>query len=117
MHGIEIGEYVRSKGGRILHIDEIEKITRDIRTEYRFWDTSQKMWGKHCDFVKHSKNIIDLIEVGDIVELVDVLSEEVIYIWDEEMLEAVKQDIKEGQTLKSIVTKENFEQVQYKVGE
>ena len=64
---------------------------------------------------KVSEDITDLIEVGDIVELVDVLSQEVIYIWDKEMLEAVKQDIEEGQTLKSILTKEEFMNRKYKI--
>lgn len=116
---IEVGEYVRNESGYIHKVDSFDKLTNFFKDE----DGKLKEWVGENVFgdtiseiiVKHSKNLIDLIEVGDIVELVDVLSQEVIYIWDKEMLEAVKQDIKEGQTLKSILTKEQFEIVKYEV--
>ena len=104
---IEVGEFVRTKKGIIF-----------LATE-SFINNNKNVPSKYLhlvdETVKHSKNIIDLIEEGDIVELVDVLSKEVIYIWDEEMLKAVKQDIEEGQTLKSILTHEQFNQNKYEV--
>ena len=67
------------------------------------------------DIVKHSKNIIDLIEAGDIVYTYDVLNYDVIYIYDNEMLKAVKQDIEQGIKIKAIWTKEKLKSVEYNV--
>lgn len=47
---IEIGEYVRTKKGKIFR-----------------YAKGRAYLGKDNEIVKHSKNIIDLIEVGDIV--------------------------------------------------
>ena len=69
--------------------------------------------------VKHSKNIIDLIEVGDYVNghlvidkkndegrmEISLESDHLIYYYIEE------------KDIKSIVTKEQFKQIQYEVGE
>ena len=61
------------------------------------------------------EELIDLIEVGDIVEIFDVLNEDVIYIWSEEMLKALKEDIKNGIRIRRILTHEQFEVNSYKV--
>ena len=123
---IEVGEYVRTKNGLIGTLIKISEVGSGVRYEGEFitdeiFSIYTKPYTEVCirlkdrDIAKHSKNIIDLIEVGDIVELADVLSQEVIYIYDEEMLEAIKQDIEEGQILKSIATKEQFESIKYEV--
>ena len=67
------------------------------------------------DIVKHSFNIIDLIEVGDIVETFDVLHNDIVYIWNEEMLKALKEDIENGIGIKSIVTHQQFNSIKYEV--
>ena len=64
---------------------------------------------------KVSENIIDLIEVGDIVYTYDVLNYDVIYIYDNEMLKAVKQDIEQGIKIKTIWTKEQLRYIEYNV--
>lgn len=64
---------------------------------------------------KHSPNIIDLIEVGDIVEVFDVLHNDIVYIWNEEMLKALKEDIENGIQIKSIVTHQQFNSIKYEV--
>lgn len=56
---IEIGEYVRTRG----IIGKVEEVT-----SIGCWIENDKRISKR-DVEKHSKNIIDLIEVGDIVEL------------------------------------------------
>ena len=68
------------------------------------------------NIIKNSKNIIDLIEVGDIVEIYDVLNEDIIYVWNEEMLKAVKEDVNNGIKIRRILTKEQYEANCYKVG-
>ena len=69
------------------------------------------------DITKHSENIIDLIEVGDIVEVFDVLHNDIVYIWNEEMLKALKEDIENGIQIKSVTTKEQFNSIKYVIGE
>ena len=64
---------------------------------------------------KVSEDLIDLIEKGDIVEIFDVLNEDVIYIWNEEMLKAVKEDVANGIKIRRILTKEQMEANQYVV--
>lgn len=64
---------------------------------------------------KVSEDLIDLIEKGDIVETFDVLNEDVIYIWSEEMLKALKEDIKNGIGIRRILTHEQFKTNSYKV--
>lgn len=63
----------------------------------------------------HSKDIIDLIEVGDIVHTRDVLNEHYYYMFDEEMVQATKETIKEGVDLVSIITKEQIKNIEYKL--
>ena len=58
---------------------------------------------------KVAENIIDLIEVGDIVFIEDFSGYDFIYINDKEMLEALKQDVKDGVRIKSILTKELYQ--------
>ena len=67
--------------------------------------------------VKQSNNIIDLIQIGDLVELIDVLNQEIIYIWGDEMLKAVRKDIENGLKIGRILTKEKFNQECFEVVE
>ena len=120
---IEVGEYVRTSRGIIgklirVEFDEIDKSLKWYvflgKDEFRI----EKEIYINKPFIKnHSKNIIDLIEVGDIVEIFDVLNEDVIYIWNEEMLKALKEDIKNGIGIRRILTHEQFEANCYKVEE
>lgn len=64
---------------------------------------------------KVSKNIIDLIEVGDIVFINDFAGYDFVYINDKEMLEALKEDIQNGVEIKSIMTHEQYEKNCYKL--
>ena len=65
---------------------------------------------------KISENIIDLIEVGDIVEVLDHDWTRVFNIDDEDILESVIEDIEEGNwKLRGILTKEQYEQNCYKL--
>lgn len=65
---------------------------------------------------KHSKNIIDLIEVGDLIKTNE--EKTIIHIYDIDVLETVKEDIEEGHfTIESIVTHEMYASIEYKVEE
>ena len=121
---IKVNEYVRIAGGIIARITNKNKdgllIDRVIRDPMR-QDGTIRDWCIFNDekglIVKHSENPEDLLEVGDIVELIDVLNQEVIYIWDDEMLKAVNEDIKNGLEIGRILTKEMMESISYKVKE
>lgn len=55
------------------------------------------------------------MKYGDIVFIQDVLNNDFVYIYDDEMLKAVKQDIEEGLEIRQILTREQFEANAYKV--
>lgn len=103
---IEVGEYVRTNKGNITKMSSEEFIK--IMLE------NKSIFGKA---LKHSKNIIDLVEVGDIVHIKDVLHEDITYIWSEDYLKALKEDIQNGIKLVSILTKEQMQSIEYKVEE
>ena len=65
---------------------------------------------------KHSKNIIDLIEVGDIVEILtnDINDfTNIVQIINDEQIEILKTANKKY--IKSIVTKEQFNSIKYEI--
>lgn len=128
---IEVGEYVRTEEGYIgilieyipnalnyLKIDVGKEIRRDngmsdnyIYTRYGFQ-------------LKHSKQLIDLIEVGDIIKYrIDNISttletkgyiKGIVDIADEEMLQRIKSD--KNYNILEILTKEQYLANCYKVG-
>ena len=116
---IGIGEWVRLKDGRIRifkeYINEIDVVLS------RPYNTA-----KTIDIVKHSKNIIDLIEVGDYVNGSEVI---IVYGYDEDGndkdgLGICKVDddyayytYLEDINIKSIVTKEQFNSAKYVIPE
>ena len=110
MSEIKVGEYVRTRDGRIFKVKQINE-------GYLIEDIEYGGLGCFMEYVvKHSFNIIDLIEKGD-------------YVNGEKIIEVRKQDgkiylmtdyvpiehIKEG--IKSIVTKEQFQSVEYRLEE
>lgn len=124
MSKIEVGEYVRTKKGRI---DKVERFSAGLCV----WHCENGMCIDECnrvgthleDIVKHSKQPIDLIEVKDLVcfknKLQNSLENEemIIHIFDNDTLEEVKQAIEKGEIeLLEILTHEQFEANCYKVG-
>lgn len=100
MNKLNVGDYIRTR-------QYIRKI-RKIEQEYIYCDIGVFV---ESEIIKSSPNIIDLIEVGDyvnghIVEDLDDLG----YI-------SLDDDTIKYDDIKSIVTKESFENISYKVGE
>ena len=110
---LEVGMYVRTKDGYI--------------SQYKYYDTTNAYMGKILcmplnngtfanieDIVKTSYNIVDILEKGDYVNglRVNEISEYTIFLDD--MRDFSKKDINYVET---IVTKEQFESMSYKVGE
>lgn len=111
---IEVDEYIRTEKGYIFKVDDKKKVLKGIK----FLDVQ---YGK---IRKHSKNIIDLIEVDDYVNGKRVFAtdnrindngEKVILT--ENYDEWTDNGVISNKDIKSIVTKELFKKTQYKVGE
>lgn len=124
---IDVGEYVRTNNKGIKRIDRIDN--NKTVNKYLYFtgieDFEGKEYGiiKTTEIVKHSKQLIDLIEVKDLVcfknKLQNSLENEemIIHIFDNDTLEEVKQAIEKGEIeLLEILTHEQFEANCYKVG-
>lgn len=128
---MKVGDYVRTKQG----IEKIKVVEENFMGDENciFYATDNKEWngaynGKYNGFtnrnrtiIKSSPNIIDLIEVGDYVngKLVttaeDVYTTDNIYIGKEVFVNYEELIIEED--IKSIVTHEQFSQMEYRIGE
>ena len=114
---MKVGDYVRTKSGGIGKTIEIDNnascshIITDNETFGLGWDGEQVNWDFITEIVKSSPNIIDLIEVGDYVnglkvdkkyeDRVVINTRDDIIVWFEYQI-------------KSIVTKQQFEAMEYK---
>ena len=117
---IEVGEFVRTRAGHFY------KITRIDKNGLIYWNKIQCGWSMEQlkdIVVKHSKNIIDLVEVGDYVNGKEVKQiamfegfpdyPKLIFV-DETHL--IPDDTCENEDIKTILTKEQFDANCYKVG-
>ena len=121
---LEVGMYVRLNSG---HIDKIIQVND-------FWKSDESgscpphAVGKRCHWIfedmykKASHNIIDLIEIGDYVDGLEIETIETIKKTDGTEVRLVRFSSSLGcyftnKEIKTIVTKEQFEQMQYKVDE
>ena len=119
---MKVGDYVRTKSGTISKIKKLFE-----KEDYIFLDVNNNVSGKQ-NIIKSSPNIIDLIEVGDVISykdgsiarileipytnpnhhkyyLIADISGEQYYERDEWFVDNIK----------SIVTKEQFSSMEYKV--
>ncbi len=120
---IEVGEYIKTNEGIIGKIKRIEFDNIDKSLKWYVFDKKRpdmniidEVYINKPYIVKHSKNIIDLIEVGDFSTISadgEELTIEVDKIDYEHKLKNIADDIK----IKSIVTKEQFENIKYDVEE
>ena len=109
---IEVGEYVRTNYGRICKV---------INNDYfmpRYLECENEILIDRTDIVKHSKNIIDLIEVGDyingmLIEDIEELDNKKIFYSNGEMSAWTNRD----KGIETILTKEQYERNCYKVEE
>lgn len=111
---IKVGEYVRTKSGKI------DKVINNNYYMPQYIECEKGIVDKE-NIVKHSKNIIDLIEVGDIVNNYIVLDVMEDLQTGEIHLEMPSSYPKEGSCaiyndeIKTILTKEQMEANQYVV--
>lgn len=117
----EIGEYVKTKDGLIGKLEQINKEPTDESITYIITDTFE---GFLEEIVKHSKDITDLIEDSDILQ-VEVSEEWTIkkdmirfaVVGQTYTISEIKECLENGLfKIKQIVTHEQFENYSYKVG-
>lgn len=123
MSEIKVGEYIRTKGGYIGKVEHITKgykfrtTTGHIATgQERYLLDNRKSISKPY-VTKHSKNIIDLIEVKDIIQIRRGLYDDYnfIFICSDEDIISAEETIKDYAI--NILTHEFYEQNCYKVGD
>lgn len=116
---IKVNEYIRTKRGII---DKAVKILDDyIFLESKFFITEYGesfTFIKKTDVVKHSSNLIDLIQCGDYVNgkqvsNVDKVDNTNFIEWTDG--DMYKTEIENDKFIKTIVTKEMMESISYKV--
>ena len=114
MNKIEPNMYVRTLFGikKIDHIDSKKTVWKYL---YKINDDNEFYALSDNDVIKASYNIIDLIEVGDYVNgmKVDSISKTLVYHFYTNDMECA---MHEGD-IKSIVTKEQFKSMEYRLGE
>ena len=126
MEEIKVGEYVRTKGGYIAKVLDVQKRSsiisrcdgRKITYQPRYWIDNKSGSVVKSYIVKHSNNITDLIEKGDYVNGCRVRKvtenkvelEIVADVTGEYYAETISKN-----DIKSIVTKEQFESIKYEV--
>jgi len=105
---IEVGEYVRIKNGRIRKVKS---------TVAQYYITDRLNINEDNQYTienitKHSKNIIDLIEVGDYVKSKDGIEGKVDFVMLPLKIFVNGEEVLNGD-IKSIVTKEQFKNIEY----
>ena len=117
---IEVGEYVRTKDGIIDKVDSFSVGCCVWHCENGMCIDECNRIGTHLeDIVKHSKQLIDLIEVGDFVNGMEVLDIHIPRdIWEPIEIRADSRytNFILAEDIKTILTKEQFEANCYKVG-
>lgn len=110
MKEIEIGEYVRTDKGKIGKVVEIRLgFNKDLQVYQDIYKLDNGLWTILDYIVKHSKQLIDLIEEGDYVN-----GELITDKWDTR-ISSIRSNFSE-ENIKTILTKESYMANCYKVG-
>ncbi len=117
---IKVGEYIRTNKGNIGKIIEIRLgFNKDTQLYQDIYKLDNGLWTVLDYIVKHSKNLIDLIEVGDFVNGMQVLD---VYkprdLWEpiEIRVDSRYTNFILAEDIKTILTKEQMMANCYKVG-
>lgn len=106
--------YVRLNTGEIVKVIGIKE--NKLNKKAIYYGVYEQDWFDSMAVENFSDKPIDLIEVNDLVKTKE--EKTIIHIYDNDTLEAVKEDIEEGHfTIETIVTHEQFANVEYKVEE
>ena len=117
---ISIGDYVRTDNGEIHKVEDEEDLRIHIKTEkimFRAW--VEDYYGCHKEdrfIVKHSKEIKDLLQIGDIITTNNLCGEitkidgDIIYL-------ANYMGTCKVEDIQSIITKEQIKQIEFRIKE
>ena len=127
MESIEFGEYIRTKQGdisKVRYVDEENIFLEDcVWSKNDLYEKTDVLYIDDEEIAKHSKNIIDLIEVGDFVNGNKVHSVDFStsiqtgekYLVIDKIYQSVKYFYEKD--IKTIVTKQQFFNMEYKINE
>lgn len=116
---LEVGQFARLKSGyicKIININDFREPNMKYGVEANY--LKDVMFIGDDDVVKASYNIIEILEVGDYVNgfRVDEVNKAISTIFIGNTKEVIEQALWSND-IKSILTKEQMEQMAYKVGE
>ena len=112
MSKVEVGEYIRFEDGKIVLVTRQLKVFID-----EHMSRSEKDLVEFLGRIKHSKQLIDLIEVGDIIEIkTELCNSFKCFVENEDDLLLLEEKVKQFWSIKKILTKGQFEANRYKVG-
>lgn len=103
---IDPEEYVRTESGDIFIVDEEKKVLQGLKF----------LNAQYGNIVSHSKNIIDLVEVGDFVNGFEVIEVDLKHEVDNQICVStptVKELYLLDEDIKSILTKEQFKESEF----
>lgn len=112
---IEVGEYVRTKRGmgKILEVKTVQPKMYGKHDLAYLIDVCPRMYISDNNFIKHDKDIKKLIEIGDLIKYEENGFTKIIRVGNPEKLNEMFEEF----NIKSIVTHEQFESIEYKVEE
>lgn len=114
---MKVGDYIRTEKGIAKIIDKLDKMRMSYPeawvtdTYLGIYDDTEYIYDEAI--IKSSPNIIDLIQVGDIVngwKVTQITNSYVEICWGRDSDEFIKPE-----EIKSIVTKEQFKDMEYEV--
>ena len=119
---MKIGDYVRLNNGvyGVVVINRIAEIYEDTILTENDGSMYQGEYAKE-EIIKSSPNIIDLIEVGDyvngekIIKITNEFADRKILIWGFDDGQHQIANVLYKEDIKSIITKEQIEQMEYKL--
>ena len=118
---MKVGDYVRTKNGNIGRIIEYHTEPTDYYFNCYETDLSDNFMEKYLteyQDIKSSPNIIDLIEAGDYVNGFKVVWKDINKkIFSIHNYYASENIINDSKKIKSILTREQFESMEYRIGE
>lgn len=122
MEDIKVGEYIRTKNGIRRFVRITDNGLYQIDEKVPFETGNVTVWALSLtekEILKHSFNIIDLIKIGDYVNcrlIEEISSEDGRKYVGENCGDSYYDCVYFNEDIKSVVTKEQFENMKYIVG-
>lgn len=115
---VEIGEYLRLDNGRIYKWESNDYEWIYEEDEQLVYGNGANEYEWECDIKKHSFNIIDLIEVGDIVNYGLIGGGMVLHKENDKIAtNTLLFGILKNEDIKTVITKEQLKNCMYEVGD